>query len=166
MADIVYKKKNKVIGCHGTYPAHIDSIKADNFVESPDSTGWIGGGVYFFVEGIGSESPHEYAIYWATDEVNQKGKKSAGHKEVVALAAEISINDNKFLDLTIEPGLKLFNQFRDRVIGIIEGSGNYSKKDYKDVDVLNVMKEELGIEIVKAEVYIRFGITTIRKSEK
>jgi hypothetical protein len=158
MATTIYTEKQKVLGYHGTYAKSVDGILQSNFKESLRNRDWLGDGVYFFVDGIGSKHPSEYALLWAIDEAIYRPDKN-NHKEVVVLEANILINRNKFLDLTVEEGLKLFNEFRDEIIKRISKIGmKPSKHDYYDTDVLKIMKEELKIEIVKLEAYIRFGV--------
>jgi hypothetical protein len=162
----MYIQNQKIIGYHGTYPEYVDSILANNFKESKDHDIWIGDGVYFFVEGAGVYEPQEYAKQFAIDNCYDKEVKKHTKEEVCVLEASIRINGDKFLDLTDSIGAQLFNKFRRGVISKIEKSGKRPVMGgYNDTDVFKIMREELGIEFVKSNVYIRFAIQRIAKFE-
>lgn len=156
----------KIIGFHGTYPENVDSILTNNFYESKNHDIWLGDGVYFFVDGIGAFEPSEYAKQYAIDNCYNKYERKHSKKEVCVLETLININNNTYLDLTEVIGLQLFNAFRKNAISIIEQSGKKPiSGDYKDADVFKVMRDELRIEFVKSNVYIRFAMQRIARFE-
>ena len=55
--------------------------------------------------------------------------------------------------------------FRDRVISSIEFIGKKPVTPYRDVDVFKVMRQELGIEFVKSNLYIKFALQRICRFE-
>lgn len=119
----MYKESAKIIGYHGTPSENVPGIINNNFKESENHDIWLGNGVYFFVDGIGIESPTEYARKFAIDSCWNNIDKKYTKKEVSVVEASIKINNDKFLDLTEEKGNQLFNEFRDRTIAKIESSG-------------------------------------------
>lgn len=155
----MYIPNQKLTGYHGTYPDNIDSILTNNFIESKNHNMWIGDGVYFFVDGIGALEPIEYAKQYAIDSCYDKDAETYSKDEVCVLEATIKINSDKYLDLTESIGSQLFNTFRKRTILKIQQSGKKPiSGDYNDADVFKIMREELGIEFVKSNVYIRFAL--------
>jgi hypothetical protein len=154
----VYKANPKITGYHGTYPEHVVSISQDNFRESINHDIWLGDGVYFFIQGINSEPLTEYAKQFAIDQCYDSKTKNHTKEEICVLEATIKINPDKFLDLTQNDGNQLFNNFRDQVISKIKSSGKHPVGQYRDSDIFKIMREVLGIEFVKANVYIRFAI--------
>ena len=162
----MYIPNQKITGFHGTYPENIDSILANNFYESQNHDMWIGDGVYFFVDGIGAFEPLEYAKQYAIDSCYDKDSKTYLEDEVCVLEAVIKINSDKYLDLTESIGSQLFNTFRKRAISKIEQSGKRPvSSEYNDADVFKIMREELGIEFVKSNVYIKFAVQRIARFE-
>lgn len=162
----MYIPKQKITGFHGTYPENIDSILANNFYESQNHDMWIGDGVYFFVDGIGALEPSLYAKQYAIDSCYDKDGKTYFKDEVCVLEAVIKINNDRYLDLTEIIGSQLFNTFRKRTISKIEQSGKRPiSGEYNDADVFKIMREELGIEFVKSNVYIKFAVQRIARFE-
>lgn len=153
-----YSPNQKEKGFHGTYPEYVDSILTNNFKESLEHDIWVGDGVYFFVDGIGAFPPQDYARQFAIDNCYDRDKKMYTRDRICVLEAIVKINSDKFLDLTENTGSQLFNTFRKRTIAIIEKSGKTPIGEYKDADVFKIMREELGIEFVKSNVYIRFAV--------
>lgn len=157
----MYSAAPKIAGYHGTYPRNVDGIVQNNFFESKNHEIWLGDGVYFFVEGIGIFPPMVYAKQFAKDQCWDKDEKKYKETEIVVLEAVIRINNDKFLDLTDFRATQLFNQFRQDIIEKIEKSGKFLMGKYKDADVFKLMREKLGIEFVKANVYIKFAAQRI-----
>lgn len=162
----MYIPNQKITGYHGTYPENIDSIMANNFYESQNHDMWIGDGVYFFIDGIGALEPTEYAKQYAIDSCYDKDSKTYLKDEVCVLEAIIKINNDKYLDLTENIGSQLFNTFRKQTISKIEQSGKRPiSGEYNDADVFKIMRDELGIEFVKSNVYIKFAVQRIARFE-
>lgn len=161
---MIYTKSPKITGFHGTYTKNIEGILNNNFIESKNHDIWLGDGVYFFVEGIGTLHPSEYAMQFAKDQCWDNTEKKHTQDEYCVLEALIKINDNNFLNLTEEKGTRLFNEFRDMIISKIwENGKRIAQGEYRDSDVLKIMREELKIEFVKSNVYIKFAAQRIGK---
>lgn len=154
----MYTASPKYTGYHGTYPEYVDSILTNNFRESQNHDMWIGDGVYFFLEGAGAEHPREHAKQFAIDQCFNKETKTYDKKEICVLEAIIKVNSNKFLDLTQEAGNQLFNRFRNGILNKIEADGFKPTTPYKDSDVFKIMRKVLGIEFVKVNTYLKFGV--------
>lgn len=154
----MYSTALKFIGYHGTYPEHVDSIKENNFRETENHNIWIGDGVYFFIEGVGDESPIDHAKLFAIDQCFDNDNKTYSKNKVCVLEAVIKVNNDKCLDLTNSKGNQLFNKFRGGVLNKIQESGYKTEKSYRDADVFKLMRKMLGIEFVKANVYFKFGL--------
>ncbi len=161
----MYIPNPKVIGYHGTYPENISSITEHNFHETKDHVIWLGDGVYFFIDGVGSLPPEEYAKQFAIDQCFNKQFKIYTKTKYSILEATIKINDNKYLDLTDKIGNQLFNEFRDKAIRKIELGGKSIIGQYSDTDILKVMRDALGIEFVKSNLYIKFAKQRIGRFE-
>lgn len=140
------------VGHHGTYEKNVDSIIANGFRESEDHNEWFGDGVYFFVPGL--NEPIASAKQYAED--TRQRDKSEDATSV--MEATINVNNDSFLDLTQYDGLQLFNTYRDEVLAKIELIGKKPSSTFEDHDLIKNMRKELGIEFVKGNVYIRFGI--------
>lgn len=154
----MYKPSQKILGYHGTYPENIESIQEFNFKESSNHDIWLGDGVYFFIEGIGADLPKNYAKTFAIDQSYDKLLKKYTKSEYCVLEAYIKINENNLLDLTEVVGNQMFNKFRSTLISTIEKHGKKVVGEYKDTDVLKIMRDQLGIDVVKSNVYIKFAI--------
>lgn len=161
----MYGTAVKIIGYHGTYPEWIDSIKENNFKESVNHDIWLGDGVYFFIDGISITPPSELAAQFAIDQCYNKETKAYDKEEVCVIKAAVRLNEDKSLDLTQDKGYQLFNMFRDKVISSIEFVGKKPVTPYRDVDVFKVMRQELGIEFVKSNLYIKFAVQRIGRFE-
>ncbi len=152
----MYSVSPKLSAFHGTYPENVDGILENNFFETEEKT-WLGNGVYFFLDGIGTLSPAAYAKQYAIDKAWDKANKQHIHTHYAVLEAIIKVNDNKLLNLTIPDGTKLFNEFRDLHITNIAKIGKAIAGFYYDSDVLAEMQRVLGIEFVKSNLYIKFA---------
>jgi hypothetical protein len=141
-----------IIGHHGTYEKNVDSIVENGFWESEDHNQWFGDGVYFFVPGL--NEPITSAKQYAED---TRQRDNSGDPTCV-MEATVNVNNDSFLDLTQNDGLQLFNSYRDEVLAKIELIGKKPSSVFGDHDLMKNMRKELGIEFVKGNVYIRFGV--------
>lgn len=148
----MYNQNTKIIGYHGTLAVNVPGIIENNFKESNPHKEWYGDGVYFFVDGFGHTLPVDSATQFAIDQ-----RKDSNH-EIAVLSAAIKVNNDKMLDLTQFEGIKLFNEFRNKVLSKFAQVGKIPKSELLDYDILNSMRKNLGIEFVKGYVYIRFAI--------
>lgn len=160
---MLYTGKDKITGYHGTATENVKNIIATNFLETSNHEIWLGDGVYFFIEGISSNRPLEYAKQFAIDSCYNKVEKVYVKTQYSVIEAVIKINNDKFLDLTDVKGNYLFNTYRDKTIAKLEATGKVSVGGYKDTDVFKIMRESLSIEFVKSNVYIRFAVQRVAK---
>ncbi len=96
-------------------------------------------------------------MQYKTDEVLRDHANENRTIGVSVVEASIKVNNDKFLDLTEVDGNQLFNQFRNEVIDKISFAGKKPTTGYNDYDIFNLMRKNLGIEFVKANVYIKFA---------
>lgn len=153
----IYSANTKVTGYHGTYSDNVNGILEKNFFESENHLHWFGDGVYFFIDGVSTESPLEVAKQYKTDEVLRDHANENRNVGISVLEAVIKLNNDRLLDLTQVDGSQLFNQFRTQVIDKISFVGKKPIEGYNDYDIFNLMRKNLGIEFVKANVYIKFS---------
>ncbi|MEI8279568.1 MAG: hypothetical protein WCG87_07365 [Bacteroidota bacterium] len=66
MSIFQYAQHPKIIGYHGTSIDNRESILENNFNESKNDE-WYGDAVYFFVDGVNANPPHQYAAEYAID---------------------------------------------------------------------------------------------------
>lgn len=152
----MYTSKIKIKGYHGTPEDNVESIKANNFRETIHDK-WMGNGVYFFVDGISSHEPPVVAFMHTNDNVISDSELIC--ENIVVLEATISINGDKYLDLTVDKGLKALNNFKNSLLDKLHNEGKKIKSGYMhEIDALRIMRQQIGIEFVKANVYIRVGI--------
>lgn len=145
-----------ITGYHGTDAANLKGIIADGFLESENDT-WLGNAVYFFVEGISALDCSADAANWAKDQsYGGYGKPKKYHRYVV-LETDIPTDDDLMLDLTVRDGARWFNDFRRKYLEQLRREGKMVQGEVLDSHILNAIREEIGIEFVKGEVYIRFG---------
>jgi hypothetical protein len=144
-----------ILGHHGTYKKNVVSIIENGFWESEDHNMWFGDGVYFFVPGL--TNPIVSAKQYAED----TRLRDNSEEDTCVLEAIVYINNDSFLDLTNEDGLKFFNSYRDEILAKIELIGKKPSTKFEDHDVIKSLRKELGIEFVKGNVYIQLGIQRI-----
>jgi len=139
-------------GWHGTDEKNAGEILEINFKESPGDEHWLGEGVYFFTNGLGN--PLEHAQNWAISEAHKKK-----NTRFAVLQADIAVNDSAILDLRQDKGLELFNAHRALVLGKIRKTGrrfSNSSEEYCDGKVLEHMKQVGDLDVVIANMYVRF----------
>lgn len=151
----MYASKIKIKGHHGTADINVDSILKNNFNETIHDK-WLGDGVYFFVEGINIDKTTEIAFEHTLDKVTEEQLEC---EDIVVLEADIAIKGDKYLDLTITEGLKRLNSFKANLLQkLVENNKKIKGGYFQEVDALKIMRKTIGIEFVKANVYIRIGI--------
>lgn len=98
----------KNIGYHGTTNSNVSSILIDNFKISKQNNKelWLGKGAYFFIEDI-------YAFKWCLHEYkriyNKEYEEIDFKKKMGIIEAELLLQKNKILDLTLFEGQRLFD---------------------------------------------------------
>lgn len=149
----MYTVKKKAKAYHGTYRTNVAGILKEHFRETRHDI-WLGDGAYFFTEGISAKSPAECAKDFRVDDAK---KNNLIIYDVVVLEVEIALHSDKFLDLTTNDGLILLNYYRQQITDKLASEGLRAKRMYSDAHALQLMRKNIGIEIVKGNVYIQFG---------
>jgi uncharacterized protein MJ0359 len=142
-------------GYHGTNSNNCRNILNSNYRISKGDKEWLGDGVYFFIEGISSESPKELAKKWVIAESSKRK-----HKDYAVIESEIKVNEEKLLDLTTKEGLEVFIYYYELFLEEIKKEIDKGKPGLKFYDgfLINLMrkKDVLPIEVVKGNFYIKF----------
>ena len=147
---------NEITAYHGTDAGNIDSINKNGFWESEGESHWFGEGVYFFISGI-SKEPINDASKWAIASSWDKTKKRYTYPEYAVFNADIILDEKKSLDLRTNDGISKFNYARGLFLQKIKEAKKRVKKDLNDRDVIVYLRQLVNIEIVFANVYIRFS---------
>ena len=146
------------IGHHGTNADNISSIVDVNFIESDGREHWFGKGAYFFINGVNSQDTITLAQKWAIDQSWDNQNLKYTYIKYAVIEAEIVVNSKNLLDLTTTEGLQLFNQFREMVLNnILAAKKKLKRDDLRDYDVFQMIKNNLPVEVVKGNVYIKFA---------
>lgn len=145
------------VGSHGTNFDHVESIIANNFVESNSSDDWLGKGAYFFIDGCNDQSTHDLALEWAKAHHWDNKRKCYTCEHVATFDVDISCDDDKILDMTKLRGRKLFNAYRESLKkSISKGLKLKPKKALSDTSIFNSIRNNLGIEAILCDMYIKF----------
>jgi uncharacterized protein MJ0359 len=143
-------------GYHGTNSNNCRNILNSNYRKSKGDKEWLGDGVYFFIEGISSESPRELAKKWVIAESSKRK-----HKDYAVIESEIKVNEEKFLDLTTKEGVKILFYFAEQFIEEIKKEIAKGQKGLKFLDgfLINLMRGENVLpptDVIKGNFYIKF----------
>lgn len=141
-----------MIAYHGTNEDNFFNIHKNNFSESRGEHHFIGEGVYFFIEGIGDIPAIEFAEKWVIVHSYDKILKKNSFDRYIILEAKIIALPEKIWDISSTDGLKEFNYFRKIVYEKI----NCFQKKILDNDIINYAFNQLGFEVIIANVYIKF----------
>jgi len=138
---------------HGTTHESARSILTDGFAYSSGNEHWLGDGVYFFVEGLGY-APDKAAELWA--EYRAFKKKS---QFCALLASKISVDNQRFLDLTTYEGIRILNYIQLKCVQKLAATGR--GVGFIDGFLINFAREEMQLEIdvVKGNEYIQLEAT-------
>ncbi len=142
-------------GHHGTSFASAELIQGNDYRLSTGDDEWLGDGVYFFVEGIKSNTA-ELAEKWAIAQAWDNKRKTYKYKQFAVLKSVIIVEEDNFLDLTSEDGIEILEYLVDKYIDKIRLIGK--KLDFHDGMLLNLARNEnvIPIEVVKGSFYIKF----------
>ena len=102
------------IAHHGTsLEAAISITTSKRFILVESDEKYLGNGAYFFKAGIGNSivDAKNFAIRNAFD----KGKRAFKYDKYGVVEADISVQDDKILDLNSEEGIKIFDLVRKEV---------------------------------------------------
>lgn len=146
----------QINGFHGTSLKSAKLIVESNFELSIGDKEWLGDGVYFFISGISSK-PEKQAEDWAKVQAWDNLLKKNKYERYSVIKSIIDVEEEKFLDLTMEEGVEilkyLINKFENKIKTL--------KRNLKFIDglVINHARKEgiLDIDVVKGNFYIKFA---------
>ncbi|MDC9599002.1 hypothetical protein [Xenorhabdus anantnagensis] len=149
----------KLIGFHGTDANNEASILSGNFRVSAKSDEWLGTGAYFFIEGLGD--PEHSAVCWAKLQSYDKVKKRYRYTQFSVIKAKISISNP--LDLDSLQGKKVFNYFRDEMIGIMKQNNISATESFRnslknDCEICNYIAKTIGCDAIIRSEYIKLDL--------
>lgn len=149
-------------GFHGTSLKSAKEILKSNFELSIGDVEWLGNGVYFFVTGISSK-PEEQAEKWAIAQSWDKNAQNFKYNNYCVLKSNITIEEDKFLDLTHEDGLEILEYLVSKFENNIKKLGR--KLEYLDGFLINLAREEgiFEIDAIKGNFYIKFADERIKR---
>ena len=147
-------------GHHGT---DIDSCKAilkSNYKISEGDQHWLGEGVYFFIEGLSTDTIN-LAEKWAKAQSWNNRTKSREYKEYAVIESIIEVDEENFLDLTTKEGVKILFYFAELFIEEIKKEIAKGQKGLKFLDgfLINLMRGENVLpptDVIKGNFYIKF----------
>lgn len=157
--------KCSLVGYHGTDLTHKGSILNRGFLPSKGSNHWLGTGVYFFIDGISDNSVDD-AANWAKAQAWNKEFKRYNYANFIVLSAIIEFTPNIIWDLTVEEGLKQFNYARAEIIKKLSTAVmQIANEKPGDSDIIDVVSQKMGFELIKGNFYIKFTRERILRIE-
>ena len=143
------------LGHHGTDSSSANNILNSNFNISVGNTEWLGDGVYFFVEGLNSDTT-TLAAKWAECQAWDNTSKTHKYKNYSVIESQIQVEEEKFLDLTVEEGVEDLGYLAEKYIEKIKSIEK--KLSFYDGFLLNLARNEkvFPLEAVKGNFYIKF----------
>lgn len=152
--------KITIKGYHGTNFDSAKKIVTSNYKISKGDDHWLGDGVYFFVEGI-STNIVKLAEKWAKAQSWNNKTKTHNYNKYAAIESIIEVDEENFLDLTTEEGVKIFFYFAEKFIEEIKKEITKGQKGLKFLDgfLINLMRGENVLpptEVIKGNFYIKF----------
>lgn len=141
-------------GFHGTNLECVDSILNDGFKPSSGNREWLGDGVYFFVEGL-SKTPENQATQWAIVSAWNNKKKANDYQEYAVLHGIITVEEDKYLDLTEADGIDVLNYIQESCTAKLKTRNK--KLHYIDGYLINYARDTklIDVEVVKGNFYIK-----------
>jgi hypothetical protein len=138
---------------HGTSEQGAVGILKDGYNESSKEDEWLGHGVYFFVDGV--SDPFANAQEWARAQAYEDGRYK--YERYAVLKSEISLDEDKILDITSTEGLKAFNEAKERLFHKIEKNFRtaFKKPDTHNCILFNYMLHFAEVHAVKHNLYIK-----------
>lgn len=154
--------KITIKGHHGTDFDSYRKIYTSNYKISKGDDHWLGDGVYFFVEGIATNTA-KLAEKWAIAQSWDNDKKRPKYRNFAVIESVIEVEEDKFLDLTTEDGVKILSDLANFFIDTIKRSKKNSKDkewEFYDGELINIARKDetfpFDIEVVKGNFYIKF----------
>lgn len=147
-------------GHHGTDFVSANKIKSSNYKISKGDKEWLGDGAYFFIEGI-STNTVELAEKWAIAQSWNNETKTRNYNKYAVIESIIKVDEEKFLDLTTEEGVKILFYFAEQFIEEIKKEIAKGQKGLKFLDgfLINLMRGENVLpptDVIKGNFYIKF----------
>lgn len=142
-------------GHHGTSLASAKLIQGDDYRLSKGDEEWLGDGVYFFVEGVNSNTSN-LAKEWAVAQSWDNKSKTHKYQQFAVLKSVIEVKEENLLDLTIKEGIEVLEYLVDKYLDKIKTIGK--RLSFHDGMLLNLARKEgiLPIEVVKGNFFIKF----------
>lgn len=149
-------------GHHGTDIDSCKSILKSNYKISKGDQHWLGEGVYFFIEGLSTDTIN-LAEKWAIAEAWDNDNKKYKYTDFAVIESLIEVEEDKILDLTTEDGVKILSYlvslFFDRIKKSKKNQKN-KKWEFYDGELINIARKAnnfpFEIEVVKGNYYIKF----------
>lgn len=149
-------------GHHGTDINSCKAILKSNYKISKGDQHWLGEGVYFFIEGLSTDTIN-LAKKWAIAEAWDNDNKKYKYTDFAVIESLIEVEEDKILDLTTEDGVKILSDlvrfFFDK---IRKSKKNQKNKEWEfyDGELINMARNAnnfpFDIEVVKGNYYIKF----------
>jgi hypothetical protein len=153
---------NTIKGHHGTDIDSCEAILESNYKISKGDQHWLGDGVYFFIEGLSTDTTN-LAEKWAIAEAWDNDNKRYKYTDFAVIESIIEVDEDKILDLTTEDGVKILLDLANFFIDTIKKSKKNSKnKDWEfyDGELINIARKDknfpFDVEVVKGNFYIKF----------
>ena len=153
---------NTIKGHHGTDIDSCEAILESNYKISKGDQHWLGDGVYFFIEGLSTDTTN-LAEKWAIVEAWDNDNKRYKYTDFAVIESIIEVDEDKILDLTTEDGVKILLDLANFFIDTIKKSKKNSKnKDWEfyDGELINIARKDknfpFDVEVVKGNFYIKF----------
>ena len=149
-------------GHHGTDINSCKLILESNYKISEGDQHWLGEGVYFFIEGLSTDTIN-LAKKWAIAEAWDNDNKKYKYTELAVIESLIEVEEDKILDLTTEDGVKILSDLVSLFFDTIKKSKKNQKNkewEFYDGELINMARKAnnfpFDIEVVKGNYYIKF----------
>ena len=149
-------------GYHGTDINSCKLILKSNYKISEGDQHWLGEGVYFFIEGLSTDTIN-LAKKWAIAEAWDNDNKKYKYTELAVIESLIEVEEDKILDLTTEDGVKILSDLVSLFFDTIKKSKKNQKNkewEFYDGELINMARKAnnfpFDIEVVKGNYYIKF----------
>ena len=149
-------------GYHGTDINSCEAILESNYKISEGDQHWLGEGVYFFIEGLSTDTIN-LAKKWAIAEAWDNDNKKYKYTELAVIESLIEVEEDKILDLTTEDGVKILSDLVSLFFDTIKKRKKNQKNkewEFYDGELINMARKAnnfpFDIEVVKGNYYIKF----------
>ena len=149
-------------GHHGTDINSCKAILKSNYKISEGDQHWLGEGVYFFIEGLSTDTIN-LAKKWAIAEAWDNDNKKYKYTNFAVIESLIEVEEDKILDLTTEDGVKILSDLLSLFFDTIKKSKKNQKNkewEFYDGELINMARKAnnfpFDIEVVKGNFYIKF----------